>query len=35
MKLVHLEVLGEVVFPGEEVVVSLELCVLDPDTRSW
>ena len=27
---VHLEVLGEVVLPGEEVVVSLVLGVLDP-----
>ena len=27
---VHLEVLGEVVLPGEEVVVALVLGVLDP-----
>ena len=31
MNSVHLEVLGEVVFPREEVVVPLELCMLDPD----
>ena len=31
MMLVHLEVLGEVIFPREEVVVPLELCMLDPD----
>ena len=30
MKLIHLEVLGEVVLPGEEVVVALVLGVLDP-----
>ena len=27
---VHLEVPGEVVLPGEEVVVVVELCVFDP-----
>ena len=27
---VHLEVLGHIVLPGEEVVVRPELCVLDP-----
>ena len=29
---VNLEVLGEVILPGEEIVVTLELCMFDSAT---